>query len=77
MQAGLSTQKTVTTMQHNPTQHIDVVPLNTISVLLTIALPVIAIGAIVAYRKHRATVLRRQIQLLNQLWQLDTSKNLS
>lgn len=77
MQSGLSTYKTVAIAQHKPTQRTDVAPINVINVLLTIALPIVVISAIAGYRKHRATVLRRQIQCLNRVWQLDSSKNLS
>ena len=77
MQVGLSTQKTVTTTQYNPTQQADVARSNAINGLIAIALPLVVIGAILAYQKHKSTVLQRRIQRLNRLWQLDTSKNLS
>ena len=77
MQVGFSTQRVVTAPQHNPIQHTDVGSINAISVSLAIALPIIVIGAIVTYRKRQTTILRRRIQHLNQLWQLDSSKNLS
>ncbi len=77
MQPGLSTQKTVTVTQHKPIQHTDVAPINAISVLLVLLLPVVVIGAIAGYRKRKATVLQQRIQRLNRLWQLDSSKNLS
>jgi MFS-type transporter involved in bile tolerance (Atg22 family) len=77
MQAGLYSQKTVTTTQHNPTQHTDVAPINVISVSLTITLLVIVLGAIVAYRKHKARVLQQRIHRLNRLWKLDASKKLT
>ena len=76
MQVGLSTQKTAAIVQCKPMQHTDFAPINAISVLLTIALPVVVIGAIVAYQKHRTTILQQHIQRLNRVWQLDSSKNL-
>ena len=74
MQVGFSTQRTFTTTQHSSIQHTDVVSINAINVSLAIALHVVVISAIVSYRKHRITVLRRRIQHLNRIWQLDTSK---
>lgn len=77
MQSGLSTYKTVTSTQHNSAHQADIARSNAIISSLTIALAVVVIGAIVTYRKHKATVLQRRMQRLNRLWQLDTSKNLS
>ena len=77
MQVGFTAQKTITVTQHKPMQHTDVAPINAISVLLMIALPLVVISAIVAYQKHQATILRRRIQHLNHIWQLDSSQRLS
>jgi hypothetical protein len=60
-----------------PTPQTDVAQSNPIISSLAIVLPAVVLCAIVGYRKYRAMILRRQIQRLNQLWQLDISKNLS
>lgn len=49
---------------------------NTICISLMIAFSVV-FCAIAAYQKHRATVRQQQINLLNRLWQLDSSRKLS
>jgi len=76
MRGNPSVQSTSTSVQHNPTSQINV-GVNPVGVALTIALPVVVICAIVGYRKYRATVLRRRVKLLNQIWQLDALKKLS
>jgi len=76
MQSAFYSQRTVLSPPYSPTQQADMARLNSISGLLAIALPIIVIGAIVAYQKHKAIVLRRYVQYLNQLWQLDSSQKL-
>jgi hypothetical protein len=84
MQSGLSIYKTVPSTQHNPTQQADIAATNAIIgslandfvALSAIALPVVVLCAIAAYRKHKARVLQQRIHRLNQIWQLDSSKNL-
>lgn len=76
MQGGSRIQKTVISTQHNPAQPTDITPTNAPLGSLTIALSVGVVCAIVGYRKHRATVLRRQIECLNRIWQLDSRKKL-
>ncbi|MDX2230241.1 MAG: hypothetical protein NW220_11430 [Leptolyngbyaceae cyanobacterium bins.349] len=46
-----------------------------ISGLLVILVPLVVVGAIVSYRKHRAMVMRHRIHRLNRLWQLNSSKS--
>lgn len=41
---------------------------------LAIAFPIVVIGEIVVYRKRQVKVMQQRIQRLNQLWQLDPSK---
>ncbi|NJO40764.1 MAG: hypothetical protein HC769_02555 [Cyanobacteria bacterium CRU_2_1] len=68
---------TSTSTPPNPTPQTDVARSNTIISSLAIVLPVVVVCAIVGYRKYRATILRRRIQRLNQLWQLESSQKLS
>ncbi len=49
---------------------------DTICISLMIACSVV-FCAIASYRRHRSRTLQRQVRLLNRLWQLDSSKNLS
>jgi hypothetical protein len=77
MQGNSSTLKTVSSTHHNVAQQTHLAPINTISGLLAIALPVVVVCAIVGYRRHRARVIQWQIQRLNRLWQLDCSEKLS
>ncbi len=77
MQVSLHGQRTVPSPQYSPTQQADIAHLSTISVSLAIALHVVVISAIVAYRKYKATVLRQRVQHLNHLWHLDSSRKLT
>ncbi len=75
MRGNLGVLKTATSSQYTlPPQ--PVISGNTICVSLMIAFSVV-FCAIAGYRKHRARTLQRQVRLLNRLWQLDSSKNLS
>lgn len=78
MQSSPSLLKAAPATQSNLTLKTDFARVNTINASLLIALPVVLICAIVAYRKYRTMILQRRIQRLNQLWHLDsTSKRLS
>jgi hypothetical protein len=44
--------------------------------LSAIAFAVVLVCTIMGYRKYRTTLLQRQIQRLNRLWQLDCSEKL-
>ena len=77
MQGSLSIQKAVISTPYNPTQQASVARSNAICQLLVILLPVVVLCAIVGHRKYQAMVLRWQIQRLNRIWQLDSSKKLS
>jgi hypothetical protein len=77
MQGGLHLQRTIPSTQRNAVQQNDVALSNNISGLLVIALPIVVICTIVAYRKRKAIVLQRRIDRLHRIWQLDTSKKLS
>ena len=77
MQNSSSLHKTSTSTQPHPTQPSDVAATNALIGSLAIALPVVVICAIAAYRKHQSTLMQRRVQRLNRIWQLDSSKNLS
>jgi hypothetical protein len=77
MQSIVTTPKPNTTTQPDLTPQPDVAPSNTILNSLAIALPLIAICAIVGYRKYRARVMQWRIQHLNHLWHLDCNEKLS
>jgi hypothetical protein len=77
MRGNPGTVKIVTSTQPDSTPQPDLVLTNVVSGSLAIALPVVLICAIVGYQKHKAAVLRRRIQRLNRLWQLDSSEKLS
>lgn len=70
-------QKTIAITPHNLTQPTDIVRSQTISGLLVILLPIVMVSAIVGYRKHQATVMQQHIHRLNQIWQLDSTEQLS
>jgi|GEM_PF-1010250 len=76
MRGNPSLQRTGTSIEHNPTSQTNVPSIDPIGLALTIAFPVLVICAIVGYQKYRATVLRRQIKLLNRVWQLGSLKKL-
>ncbi len=67
----------VTFTQHHPTPPADVAATNAVIGVVAIALPIVLFCAIVAHRKHKATVMQQRIQRLNRLWQLDSSETLS
>jgi hypothetical protein len=71
-----SSHRTITSTQHNLTQNADTTQANTINAVLVLLFPVVIICTIASYRKYRAIVMQRQIQRLNRLWQLDSSKKL-
>ena len=50
---------------------------NVISVSLVLVIPMVASLAMVGYRKHRTVVRQRQINLLNRIWQLNSSQKQS
>lgn len=77
MRGSPSTLKTGTFTQPSSTAQTDAALFNVIGGSLTIALPLVLSCAIVGYRKYQAVILQQQIQRLNRLWQLDSSKNLS
>ncbi|MBI4780712.1 MAG: hypothetical protein HY785_05255 [Oscillatoriophycideae cyanobacterium NC_groundwater_1537_Pr4_S-0.65um_50_18] len=77
MQSGVSTFNPVTSIQNNSTQHTNIALIDVFSVMMAIAFPAVVIVAIGSYRKHRARVLRRQIQHLNRVWQLSSSQKMS
>ncbi|KAM3098067.1 hypothetical protein ACKFKG_06490 [Phormidesmis sp. 146-35] len=78
MQGSLSTYKIIVpSTQHHSVQPTNVAAVNVVLGSLAIAFPIVVGCAIVSYRTHRAMVVRRQIQRLNRIWQLDSSNNLS
>lgn len=70
-------QRTGTSVQENSTSQTNVGAIDPVGLALTIAFPVVVICAIVGYRKYWATVLRRRINRLNQIWQMDSLKKRS
>lgn len=72
--ANLNVQRTSTSVPHNPALNRTSGEVDPVGLTLMIAFPVLVIYAIVGYRKHRASVLRRRINLLNRIWQLDALK---
>lgn len=76
MPTNLRTYKTVPSPPHSTYQQAVEARSQIISGVLVILLPVVVVCAIVTYRKHKAVIMQRRIQHLNQLWQLDSSKSL-
>jgi hypothetical protein len=77
MHNNLYIQESATSTTHLSTQKADIAHSNTVSGLLAILLPTVALGAIAIYRKHQARMMRQQIQRLNRIWQLNSSETLS
>lgn len=77
MHNSLSTYKTISTTPYNSIQQANIAQAQAISGLLVILLPAVMVCAIVGHRKRKGIVLQQQIQRLNQIWQLDSSKKLS
>lgn len=84
MRSNPSSLKTITSTQSNLTPQTNVALTNTNSnslandcvMLSAIAFAVVLVCTIMGYRKYRTTLLQRQIQRLNRLWQLDCSEKL-
>jgi hypothetical protein len=68
---------TFTSAQQSPAPQAKPAQPNAIGISLMLLLPAVLICIAVGCRKRRATVRQQQIQLLNQLWQLDSGKKLS
>ena len=75
MPTNLRTYRTVPSTPYLVDQHMAEARSQIISGLFVILVPLIVVGAIVGYRKYKARMTQQQIQHLNRLWQLDSSKS--
>jgi len=77
MRSSSSVQSTASSAPHNLVPPKDLKATESIIIILTIAVPVVVLGAIRCYQKHQTTRMQQRIQYLNYLWQLNSSENLS